>query len=306
MTPRVLALRALGLGDLLTAVPALRGLRHTFPEHDVVLATDPTLGPLVRLAGLADALLPTQGLRPLAWSVPPPDVAVNLHGRGPQSHRLLQQLQAGTVLAYGNDAAGHPGPQWCDTEHEVRRWCRLLEEYDVPADPARLDLPTPKRPALRPGSTIIHPGAGRPDKRWGADKYAAVASQLAAAGHPVVITGSRAERRLAADVARRAGLPTSAVLAGGLDLVDLAALVATSRLLVCGDTGIAHLASAYSTPSVVLFGREHPDQWGPPPRSYHVALRDASGDLAALSVSAVLAAISRLSAAGHLGVRSSG
>src|SRR4029450_13442480 len=56
-------------------------------------------------------------------------------------------------------------------------------------------------------------------------------------------------------------------------LAELAGLVAHARLVVSGDTGIAHLATAYRTPSVVLFGPVPPRRWGPPPdRPYHRAI----------------------------------
>ena len=48
----------------------------------------------------------------------------------------------------------------------------------------------------------------------------------------------------------------------------------------CGDTGVAHLATAYRRPSVVLFGPVAPALWGPPPRPQHVVLwhGDGTGD----------------------------
>ncbi|RIQ37439.1 glycosyltransferase family 9 protein, partial [Jiangella rhizosphaerae] len=76
----------------------------------------------------------------------------------------------------------------------------------------------------------------------------------------------------AAAVASAAGLPPSAVLAGRLSLTGLAALVARARLVVSNDTGVAHLASAYGVPSVVLFGPTPPAAWGPPAHGPHVAL----------------------------------
>ncbi|MYW44955.1 glycosyltransferase family 9 protein, partial [Streptomyces sp. SID161] len=45
-SPRVLVLRALGLGDLLAGVPALRGIRRAFPGHQLVLAQPPGLSEL--------------------------------------------------------------------------------------------------------------------------------------------------------------------------------------------------------------------------------------------------------------------
>jgi ADP-heptose:LPS heptosyltransferase len=96
-----------------------------------------------------------------------------------------------------------------------------------------------------------------------------VARWACRAGYDVVLTGSGSERPLAEQVALLAGLPDDAVLAGRTDLAELAATVATARLVVCGDTGMAHLATAYRRPSVVLFGPTPPSAWGPPPEGPH-------------------------------------
>jgi ADP-heptose:LPS heptosyltransferase len=69
-----------------------------------------------------------------------------------------------------------------------------------------------------------------------------------------------------------AGLPDTSVLAGQLDILDLAALVADSSLLVCGDTGVGHIATATGTPSVLVFGPTPPARWGPRGSGPHVSL----------------------------------
>lgn len=262
--PRLLALRALGLGDFLTGVPALRALRRARPDHELVLAAPSVLAPLVGLAGVADRLVDCHGLMAPAWSGEPPDLAANLHGRGPQSHRVLRALRPERLIAFSCAAAGHEGPAWEDDEHEVQRWCRLVgEALDVTADALDLRLDVPATPAPRPGAVVVHPGAAYPSRRWPSDRFAEVASVLSRRGHDVVVTGGADERSLAEAVAWHAELRSDAVLAGRTDLLGLAAQVASARLVVCGDTGLAHLATAFGTPSVLLFGPMPPSRWGP-------------------------------------------
>ena len=119
---------------------------------------------------------------------------------------------------------------------------------------------------------LVHPGAAAPGRRWPAERFAAVAGWLADRGHEVRITGSVSERDLARQVAWLAGLPDDQVLAGRTSLAGLAALVASARLVISGDTGLSHLASAFARPSVTLFGPVPPAEWGPPPHPWHQIL----------------------------------
>jgi ADP-heptose:LPS heptosyltransferase len=303
----ILALRALGIGDLATAVPALRALRAARPGDVIALAAPGWLAPLVELTGAVDRHVPVEGLSPRP--LPPAAWAVNLHGRGPQSHRLLLDSGPGRLLGFACAAAGHlDGPEWMSQEHEVSRWCRLLRWYGIPSDPDDLDLlpPAPGRVAVPDGATVVHVGAKEDGRRWPADRFAAVAGALAAAGHRVVVTGSPAELPRAARVARRAGLPGTAVYAGRIDLTRLASLVARARLVVSGDTGVAHLATAYRVPSVVMFGPEPPARWGPPAgRPWHRPLwREAGDHVAAIPVEDVLAAAFDVGRCAGAGARS--
>jgi ADP-heptose:LPS heptosyltransferase len=272
--PTVLVLRALGLGDLLTAVPALRALRAHHPDHRMVLAAPVGLRPIVELTGAVDEVLPTAELGPLGWAGPSPRIAVNLHGRGPRSTHALRALAPGTLLTHAHpEHPGLPGAQWEPEVHEVHRWCRLLTSAGIPADPGDLALARPQVPSPAPGAVVVHPTAALPARRWPTDRFAEVARGLAGRGLRVVVTGSAAERDLAEQVAITAGLPRESVLAGRTDLPALAALVADASLVVCADTGVGHLATAYGTPSVVLFGPVAPSRWGPPPeRPQHVTL----------------------------------
>ncbi|GAB3459171.1 glycosyltransferase family 9 protein [Streptomonospora sediminis] len=269
--PELLVLRALGLGDFLTAVPAFRALERAHPGRRIRLAAPPAHAELLALAELEWDLLPTEGPNTPPWPrAAPPDAAVNLHGSGPESTRALQALGPGRLWAHahpGADGRGGPlapdGPAWPDGMHDVDIWCRLLAHYGISADPGDLRLPLPRNPAQPGGTAVVHPGAAHAARRWPADRFATVARHLAARGLEVAVTGSQAERPLALEVAHRAGLDAGHVLAGRTPLRALAGLVAQAALMVCGDTGAAHLATAYSTPSVVLFGPVDPALWGP-------------------------------------------
>jgi ADP-heptose:LPS heptosyltransferase len=261
-------------------VPALRALRAGLPDHEVVLAAPRSLAPLVRLTGAVDRLLPAGALEPVAWTGEPPGVAVNLHGRGPQSHRLLQGLRPRRLVAFGCPDAGYDGPDWDDDEHETHRWCRLLTEaLGLVADPTDLVLRAPEPPLspVQVAAVVVHPGAAYPARRWPPERFAEVARALAADGNRVVVTGGADEVPLARAVAHRAGLPDEAVLAGRTDLRQLAALVASASLVLCGDTGLAHVASAFATPSVLLFGPMPPSRWGPPATGPHEVVWHGSG-----------------------------
>jgi ADP-heptose:LPS heptosyltransferase len=267
--PRIVALRALKLGDLLAAVPALRALHRHLPEHEVVLAGPAGLEPLACHTGAVDRVVDTPGLVALAGELRHAEIAVNLHGRGPRSTALLAATSPRRLIAF--DRAG---PPWLDGEHERHRWCRLLLAAGIAADPSDLHLAPPPLalPPGRAGAVVVHPGASRPARQWPVQRWAAVCRALAASGHRVVVTGSDRERRLGQALVDKAQLPETAFACGQTDVLALAAVVASATCVLSGDTGIAHLAYAFGTPSVTLFGPTAPAAWGPPSDGPHWSL----------------------------------
>jgi hypothetical protein len=271
----VLVLRALGLGDLVTGLPALRLLRRARPGHRIVLAMPARWGLLAVRAGLADEVVDSSELAPLSCAPRHPDLAIDLHGNGLPSLALLQPLEPARIISYaGGDAT------WRHDEHEVSRWCRLLAE-NLPAPHTEWGtvagvLGEPPVAAMPTGRTVVHVGAAAPSRRWPPDRYVEVADRLSGAGHHVVITGGPGEEEAAEKVAATAGAPAETAMS----VDELLALVGRARLVVSGDTGIAHVAAAYCVPSVTLFGPVSPLRWGPPPYPRHQVLwhGDDTGD----------------------------
>ncbi|WP_194813512.1 glycosyltransferase family 9 protein [Nocardia sp. XZ_19_385] len=269
-----LILRARGLGGLLTALPALRGLRAARPHHRLVLAAPGWLRPIVDMTGCVDDLHATPILGDLRWNAPPPTSAVNLHGPGPEGIADLDATDPEQLITYRHpDFPLVRGPAWPDDLHETLRWCKLLESAGIPTDPASIELDPPPEALGQRTHVVIHPGASSPARQWPAERFATVASRLQAAGHPILVTGTSTELPLARYVAEHAGLPETSVVAGELTLQQLAATVAGAALVICGDTGVGHLATAFGTPSVLIFGPLSPAQSGPPAgRAAHIAL----------------------------------
>ena len=160
----------------------------------------------------------------------------------------------------------------------MARWCRLLAAYGVAADPADLDLPAPPDPGPAPGAVVLHPGAAAGSRRWPAGRFAAVAAGLRRAGHPVVVTGSAAERAAGhrgrgpgrAAAGRRAGRPDRPARAGR----------AGRRRPPGGLRRHRPRAPGHRVPDAVGAAvRADPGRgWGPPAdRPQHVVLRHGPG-----------------------------
>lgn len=271
--PVLLVLRALNLGDLLVAVPALRALRRAHPDCRIVLAAPEDLGPVALRTGAVDEVIHAPFPAALRWGRTEPDVAVNLHGLTPTALGVLAATYPRSRIGFASP--GWPGPDWDDSDevHERVRWCALLEAYGIPTDPDDMFLDAPPREP-GPGPVLVHPGARSPAKRWPVERYGEVVAALHRAGHEVLVTGTVDERPLALDVARAAGLSLVRVVAGRTTPDELFDLVARAALVIGGDTGTAHLASALRVPSVVLVGPLPASRWGPPAGGPHVVLGD--------------------------------
>lgn len=303
---RIAVLRALQVGDLLCAVPALRALRAAFPQAHVTLIGLPWARAFTeRFAAYIDAFAEFPGCegmperagtredlqRFFAWAAARRfDLALQMHGSGAVSNGVVARL--GARVSAGFYPAGSPCPEprhyapYPEFGHEILRCLRLTEFLGLPRRGEQLEFPLsaedfrefaalPEAPALQAGAYVcIHPGARAKTRRWPAERFAQVANALAAQGLRIVITGNAAEGELA----RRVGAATAVAgpapldLARDISLGALAVVISRARLLVANDTGVSHIAAGVGTPSVIVFSAADPARWAPLDSKRHRAI----------------------------------
>jgi ADP-heptose:LPS heptosyltransferase len=243
------------LGDVLQAVPALRGLRAAAPRAPLLFAGQPRLGRLLVALDVVDEArdFDALGLDALFTREPLPerlrtlaarvDRVVSWFGsREPLYRERLASLTRETIVA-------PPVP-----EDETPVWGHLiatLRPWGVtgasPLTPLRLAGPVPARAPL-----VVHPGSGGAWKQWPADRFAAVIETVTARrALPVIVHQGPADG--AAVDALAARLPAGCARLVEPDLPILAAALAAARVYLGGDSGVSHLAAAMGAPSVILF-----------------------------------------------------
>jgi heptosyltransferase-1 len=107
---------------------------------------------------------------------------------------------------------------------------------------------------------VVHPGAARPGKTWGEERWATLARGLARRGLSTVISwGPGDESR----VERMRALRPEAFVPPLLDFAGLARVAKASAVFAAGDTGPLHLADAVGAATLALFGPTDPARNGP-------------------------------------------
>jgi ADP-heptose:LPS heptosyltransferase len=318
---RILLFRALpGIGDLLCAIPAIRAIRSARPDVSITLVTLPaTIALAERYPHLLDRVVAFPGFpglpdrRPAVRDLPSFladlqaqqfDLAVQFHGSGELTNEIVSLFGARHVASFHRPGSRAPEPArslpWHEDESEIRRWLRLVEHLGWPATDVSLELPLADDAAAQlltaldgvplPGRpyAVVHPGASVPERRWSTTAFADVVRRLRAAGVPVVLTGSSAERRLTAEVRCLAADDGVIDLAGATTLDALGRLVADAAVVVTNDTGVSHIAAALRTPSVVLFASTAPARWAPLDTTRHRAItRGSASRVAAAALAAI-------------------
>ena len=305
---RVLILRALQLGDLVCAVPALRALRRGLPDARLVLAGLPWAREFTRrFANLLDDFIEFPGYPGLPERCPQLsripeflrevqaqrfDLAIQLHGSGSIVNPLVALFGADRCAGFYVPGEYCPDSDWFmpwpEEGLEVARLVALVEFLGMPNSGEHLEFPIhagdygslcclSEVRELRPGRFVcVHPGASVPERRWPIERFSLVVRRLARRGFRIVITGTTQEAHLTGALAECLG-GEALDLAGRTSLGQVAALLSACRLLLCNDTGVSHLAAALRVPSVVISTGDNPKRWAPANRNLHRVLAHPLG-----------------------------
>ncbi|GAA4857623.1 glycosyltransferase family 9 protein [Actinomycetospora straminea] len=301
---RIAVLRANGIGDYVVAEPALSSLRDAYPDaeitllgarhHEALLAGRPSpvdrvvtvpLVPGVRVGPDPDA----SEEEVEAWCAERRaegyDLAVQLHGGGRNSNKLLLRLGAKVTVGAATPDAPRPDrwvPYW-PYQHDTVRWLEVaaaagattsriephlaVTEADLAA--SRAVVPPGDAPLL-----VVHPGATDARRCYPEERLGAVAQDLADLadhGARVVVAGGPSEAdRVARVVSGMRDEPETAV--GTLDLPGLVGLLSRATMVLGNDSGPRHLAGAVGTPTVAVFTYANLADVAPLTRTWHRVL----------------------------------
>lgn len=288
----VAVIRALQLGDMLCAVPALRSLRHALPNARITLIGLPWARTFRdRFAAYIDDFEEFPGYPGIPerdWderrfqtfksrsSGRAYDLAVQMHGSGEHINSFLSELGAAQVAGYCPSTDRCPDSQnflvYPSNCPEIHRHLRLMNFLGATMTDDALDFPINKEDenefervssALSTaGYVCLHVGSRWPSRRWKTSGYALIADALSRWGLQVVLTGSEWEADLANDVMRQSQA-NCLNLIGKTTLGGMACLIKHSKLLISNDTGAAHIGAAVKTPSVVIVLGSDSARWRP-------------------------------------------
>lgn len=279
------------VGDVVMSRPALRALKAADPSGRLAVLARPWVAELYRLAEEVDdvfiddasgrhaggpgrarlagevrdagfdraVVLPTSFSTALvlARAGVPERIGYRGEGRGPLLTRALRlDLAAG--------------------EHQVWKHLRLASAAGAPL-PAAPDVSWDASKAVRESARLRLAEAGlsgpfvaahvasfaHAAKRWDLARFAEVFDSLSARGLPVALLGSAGEKGVNAEAAALARTARVFDLSGMTSLPEALGVLSSARLFVGNDSGLAHLASAAGTPSVVVFGPTDPDATRP-------------------------------------------
>ncbi len=286
---KILLFRALKIGDMLCAMPAIVNLRQHFKKDRIGIIVLPSMVSFMeRFSDYFDDIIPFSGYPGLpeqAFSKQDYqqmlkyihsekyDLFIQMHGNGSGLQGFLSDLSIPNIWGFS------PIPEkgrftYPSHLHEIQKHNALLQWYGVQTQTEEIPFPTSSQDEYRYGKlvdaynldkqpyVVIHPGASCDERRWGIHNFTEVIKILNAKGYSLVISGVENEQPLVDTLRRSVDFPFYNAI-GKADLGVTALLLKDSAGLITNCTGVSHLGAATQTLSVVISKDGEPLRWGP-------------------------------------------
>lgn len=272
----ILLIRPGGIGDAVLLIPAIRYLKKYYPDAKITLLGEKRNSAIFSLCSGVDKTINYDILRELYTAIRGGfDLVIDTE----QWHRLSAVVAKFTgaplIIGYGTNERRRlftQTVQYSHSDYEADSFFNLLAPLGI-APPDEIispfllvpDVARQKAEAMLGNLPTNHfvaifSGASIPERRWGVDKYCEMAARLDRMGIPVVVVGGKEDSSDGEKiVAGKLGLN----LAGKTSLIETAAVIDKSTLLISGDTGILHIGIGLGKPTVSLFGPGIEKKWAP-------------------------------------------
>lgn len=259
---RILVAHNLLLGDTLMLTPLLAKLRERFRQAEVVMTVSPAIAPLYAGRPYDASVVPYDPRDAASHATLFAESGYDLAVVPGDNRYSWLAAAAGSrwIVAFGGDRPAYkswPVDELRPCPAEPRAWGDMMAGLVDGAAPAPYrvsDWPDPPSRSFQAPEgryAVLHVGASTVLKQWEPGKWRALAAALGERGLGIVWSGGPGEDRVVRQIDPEGGHPS---YAGRLDLAQMWRLLKGASLLVCPDTGIAHLGRIVGVPTVTLFG----------------------------------------------------
>lgn len=300
---QILVIKHSALGDIILATAAFAAIRQHFPHAHITLLTTKAYASMLAQSPYFDEILVDERpklfdlkgilklrakLNSKRW-----DWIFDLQNSSRTQRYTLLLKKPWPQISGEGQAISHPRPAYNTGIHALQNLkAQLLVAGIAMGDLPQLEWLTEKNPSplVLPASyALLVPGgaAHRPQKRWPAKAYAALAQYLVAQGITPVLIGTKAEAQALDEIAHT--VPEALNLGAKTTLAQLADLARGATLAIGNDTGPMHIIAASGCPSTVLFSGDSDPVRAAPLGSQVNILREEN--LADLAVETVLAGL---------------
>ncbi len=274
---QILIIRPGGIGDAVLLVPVIVALKKRYPDSVIDILAEKRNSAIFSLCQKISRILhydkPAEILKAIRGKY---DVVIDTE----QWHRLsavvARMTRAPISLGYVTNERKklftHAIPYSHD-DYEVDSFIYLLTpligQVSVDLEKPFLTVPAESmnkirsllKPIARKKIVAVFPGGSIEERRWGSDRFHQVAEVLVERGYGMVAVGGRDDRKAGDEIA--AGLHSVISLCGQLSLVETAATLKESVLLITGDSGIMHVGFGLGIKTLSLFGPGIEKKWAP-------------------------------------------